>query len=489
MNKQPSPPDQPSPLSLSMSSDEVLLPPSPGKFDALTPSIAYELSGGQQPESVYGDRPESVLEEQPEAQIQIQTEPEQSRENSRDGMGSGSESELALSGEDKVENGDREDDVSSTSGIETDKDSDDDSDDENIPEPKLSEVEMSKVPELNLRPEQVDNLNILIYPKGDRRKYDFDIHNVIIPEYEFADPLSEDTRDIDLLLVANSGHDWRDYAVKDPEDEMECKVIDRLIELEKLRKQTIEIEKGRREQMRKEKERAQARSRLGGARIQCARVWREKKCCLDCLQVCCVGDCNEHKKYSDTLCFNCDENHKGGTCNEKVYDTRSRGQETEEKDKDNRPKTPSSLKRPGSCPSCQNQKLNTAKYINANNVVLGRPKSGNATFARGQGSSKPTDLRGTSVGPALEKEFDGLGLEPTKSQTTVTEPPPERPNTACSDRQRHFRGRVGVVPGKSYFSQRRMSLTDAVTRERIKSAGSVRKKRSSRKKRPKTAVS
>ena len=94
------------------------------------------------------------------------------------------------------------------------------------------------------------------------------------------------------------------------------------INMEKLQKQTLEYEKVRREQARLSRERAQARSRLGGAKIQCARVWREKKCCVDCLQVCCVGDCNEQKKYSDTLCFQCNEKHQDGACMQNVYELR-----------------------------------------------------------------------------------------------------------------------------------------------------------------------
>ena len=469
MNRRPVPPDHPktpSPAPSTCGDDFISTvsssyAPTKSQYDTLTPSIAYELSGGQQPESVYGDRPLSVLESTKE-------ELQSPRTSSRESLdGSASDSELAVSADDKEAPSVKpphDDDMSSTSGIGTDKgESDDDSDDENIPEPKLDEVEMSNVPSLNLRPEQVDNLNILIYPKGDRRKYDFDIENVMIPDYEFAHPLSEDTRDIDLTAVAKDGSDWRDFAEQEPEDEVECKILDRLVELEKLRKQTIEQEKQRREQARIARERAQARSRLGGGRVQCARVWREKKCCKDCLQVCCVGDCNEHRKYSDTTCLQCEENHKTGSCMENVYDVRSRGQEVEE---EQRPKTATTAKsRPNSCTSCR--KTNNAKYINANNIVLGRPKSGNATFARGQSSTKPKDLRSTSAvftSSVLEKDFEKLGLEPTKPDPNKEEKEEvERPNTACSDRQRHFRGRVGVVPGKSYFSQRRLSLTDTIT--------------------------
>ena len=262
-------------------------------------------------------------------------------------------------------------------------------------------------------------------------------------------------------------------------------IIDRIVELEKLQKQTLEFEKHRRDQAKQAKERAQARSRLGGARIQCAKVWREKRCCVDCLQVCCVGDCNEHKKYSDTLCVQCDENHQEGPCNQVVYESRSRGQLDPEED--SMSKTPNGLRsRPKSCNSCKRQ--TNAKLINANYLVLGRPKSGHATFARGQSSAKPRDLRpqvDSAISATLEEDFEKLGIDATQGKPTP-KPPKDRPNTACSERQRHFKGRVGIVPGKSYFSQRRMSLTDRSGRQRMKSATQKRKP-SFRKQRPKTA--
>ncbi len=40
------------------------------------------------------------------------------------------------------------------------KESDDDSDDENIPEPEVGEIEMSQIPDLKLRPEEVDAIYV-----------------------------------------------------------------------------------------------------------------------------------------------------------------------------------------------------------------------------------------------------------------------------------------------------------------------------------------
>ena len=91
-------------------------------------------------------------------------------------------------------------------------------------------------------------------------------------------------------------------------------------------------------------------------------------------------------------------------------------------------------------------------------------------------SHKQKDIRPTNdnaINDVIEKEFERLGLEstaPAPPEEEELEDDEERPETACSNMSTAFgrlKGRSGIVPSKSYFSQRRLSLTDQTGRERV----------------------
>ena len=409
-------------------------------YDTLSPAVVYELSDGQQPESLYGDRPESAMD--------------------------GLESELA---DIRCEDGDDDDADQASSQGDGDPDTDIDSD-EDVPEPSLDNVQKDNLPSLELRPEVLDSLTIPGYPRGDRRKYDFDVNNVEILPYDFKSPLSADMQLLDIRRFCQTDRSWRELTDKTPVDEVEGAIMDRLMKIQKLQMKSEEQEAAKQERLRISKLRASARSRNSGSVRVASAKSRDRFCCPDCLQPACVGNCPSKE---DAPCLLCRENHCTETCTENVYAAHCRHEREPENSKQ-KPKT-----RSRSCTLCQ--KRHTAKYINANNIVLGRPKSGHATFSRGQGSEKPKDLRPKSAALAnagLEEDLEKLGLEcvPLENKNGSSKSSPHRPHTAgCTSRGNVRRGRASVIPGKSYFSQRRRSLTDRDHRIRL-SIAEIQKK-------------
>ena len=429
-------------------------------FDSLTPSVVYELSEGQQPESLYGDRPESALDI-------IDDDGTQSLENDPD---------YQLS-----ETGTR----CRTPAI-ADRDTDIDSDEDDTREPILEEFQQRQmaIPQLELRPEKVDSFYIPGLPKGDRRKYDFDAEHVDIPPYEFAPALSQPLRNMNLKEICMGEKNWRELTSDGTEDAVEALIVDRLIELEKLQVKTEQNEERAKERAKSAKLRTGLRNRSGSARALSSRA-KEKWCCPDCTQPACVGNCPT-KDDAPPACLLCRGKHCTGTCTESAYCAHIRADRNEANgDSKSRTRLPPRLRSCGCC-----QRRHNAKFINANNLILGRPRSGNATFARGQSSQKPTDLRPKSAGGAtvstdMEKEFEKLGLNPTakdgrKEDSVSQRPLTAGPRTGC-------RGRAGVIPGKSYFSQRRNSLTDSSARTRLRLAAAAKRRKSMKDQRPKTA--
>ena len=126
-------------------------------------------------------------------------------------------------------------------------------------------------------------------------------------------------------------------------------------------------------------------------------------------------------------------------------------------------------------------------------LLLGGPN--NVTYSHGQHSSRRDVIKQFSanqIPPEVEKNLIKLGIDPQTMQVQEAKPAQlqddaatqTRPNTAC---ETTTRGRAGIYPGKSYFSQLRSSITDLhKATKRAKSAGPRIK--SGRKRRPKTAV-
>ena len=163
-----------------------------------------------------------------------------------------------------------------------------------------------------------------------------------------------------------------------------------------------------------------------------------------------AGDCKS--KGSGKRCPHCKQTFCNGMCTEYEYHLFVR---TPREDDDYFPTRPKSCK---SC--CRSTTKNTVKStVNANTVILGRPKSAFATFssARHQ-SAKPKALTVSQTPGAEQVSSDlaklGLTAPDEKKENGVK----ERPHTAKA--QSRPKGRDAILPGKSFQSQRRNSLTE-----------------------------
>ena len=165
-------------------------------------------------------------------------------------------------------------------------------------------------------------------------------------------------------------------------------------------------------------------------------------------------------KYSDIiLCFycvgrceRCRQPLCTGACQDSKYDQRMRhARSTDNLDFDEKtpPLPPRSPSR--GCYSCLRK--HNAKLLNANSLLMGRPKSSLATYSRGKQSTRPhKDLRPSSavhMSTTLAKDFERLGIEPQQPQTA-------RPTGITRPRSRN-----GLLPGKSSRSNRKNSITES----------------------------
>ncbi|XP_063440139.1 putative uncharacterized protein DDB_G0282133 isoform X2 [Mytilus trossulus] len=352
---------------------------------------------------------------------------------------------------------DTKDDDVSTSGIESnptdDTSSSDDEDDSDF-EPEVDENRLA--PELYLRPEKLDSLLLPDSAKG-WRKFDFDADNVSYPYYPFSNPLPESFRELDMRQIARLKWNWRDQTRQRSREKGVDDILDRMVELERLQMETEDWEQKRSAQINKRYSK----------RAMSAKVPRDKRCCGKCLQPACTGDCPE-KFVQSEICELCRQQFCVKSCADTKYEQRMRQSRLD--DKIPVPKTPN----PKYCKSCQTK--HNAKLVNANNIVLGRPKSCNSTYSRGQASNKPKDYRPRSDTPVsidMFQEFDKLGIDAQQ---------PVRPTTAKVQRPR---SRNSSFPSKSFYSQRRDSLTEA-DKHRFKKKSQKNSKVLVR--RPKTAV-
>jgi len=351
------------------------------------------------------------------------------------------------------------DDTSTTSGVDSgaSDNASSDSDTDSDYEPEIDEN--ITIPQFNLRPERLDSIYVP-EPKRGWRQYDFDMTNIEVPKYEFANPFPEYIEDqLDLKQMAKLKWNWRNHLKTNVPREPDLEgVLDRLVEYERLQLDTIDWEKKRASQQKKQMPRRNFSSK--------SLVIKDKRCDPNCLQNACFGDCPEKLVQSNTCEF-CKQVFCTSTCKETKYDQRMRQQRAEE-ERPITPKTPF----PRACPSCQ--KRHNAKFINANNLILGSQRFNNATYTRGQSALKTKDYRPrtpSTLSRDMLKEFERLNMDMAQS----------RPSTVVSSRPR---SRNGLLPGKSFNSQRKNSLTE------LDKVGMMKKKRtkpSTKLKRPKTA--
>ena len=402
---------------------------SQGRFDTLSPFVISDLLRKSEHVVNSGSERDSTPEKSPLIEI-LQEETRQLVETERD------------------------DDASTTSGIDSAA-----SDNEIVSSETDSDFEPViiadvNIPELNLRPEKLDAIYVP-EPKRGWRQFDFDMSNIDIPPYLFKDPFPDYLDDVDLQQMARQKWNWRHHIKQKTgprPDDLEG-VLDRLVELEKLQMDTVAWEH-KRLQLRKSASRRSASAKL-----------KDRRCCSQCLQATCCGDCPD-KTVQSNLCEFCRQSFCTGTCKEMTYDQRMRQARLE----DERPVTPK-IPFPRACNTCQ--KKNASKFINANNIILGQPRFNNATFSRGQFSNKIKDLRPkseTSFSHNILSEFEKLGIDPTQPRPNTTMPVTYRP-----------RSRNALYPGKSFNSQRKNSLTEVdkshvLKKRRAKSAKIVRPK-------------
>lgn len=299
-----------------------------------------------------------------------------------------------------------------------------------------------------LRPERLD----AIYTpedKRDMRRFDFDAGNVDTPPYLFTCPLPLPFSELNLQLCAREDRDWRkQLSLPLPESvatQNTCVILDRLVEMEKAQIVTKEWEARKLRKQSRRQQSSGSSSRSASARM------RDKRCCGLCLQVACVGNCPEKWLATDGRCDKCRELLCTGACQNTRYEQHMRqilGTSLGVGDKSPATFAP----RPPSrgCHLCKER--NNAKIINSNNLLLGRPKSCNATFSRGKASNRPRDLRPTSafdLSASLLKDFERLGIEPQQ--------PLPQPKSLSS----RTHSRNGLLPGKSAKSNRKNSISES----------------------------
>ncbi|XP_019628947.1 PREDICTED: uncharacterized protein LOC109473512 [Branchiostoma belcheri] len=318
------------------------------------------------------------------------------------------------------------------------------------------------IPDLQLKPDSVELEDI------ERFFDDYDSDDSKEGEsgvFPFPDFLPKPFNEWDLQeLALLSNKNWKDAVRVKPKGQY-LDIIERLMEFERLQLQTIQWE------MEKSRPSSRAASRSGASRERTAalakpKAGQGKPCHPDCVQPMCAGNCVQKRVPSGRLCIHCRQRYCTGTCKEHCYDSHQRQPPREEDNKG----SPSRITRPKSCTPCHSKQRSNATVINENNAVLGRPKSSNTTFSRGQSSVPSKPIREHTYG-SKSKSNDAH-----KHDKTAARPPTGRRTPG---------GREKVMPGKSFSSQRRHSLTDltATTRDKQSTNGNGTAKR----KRPKTA--
>ncbi|XP_070575834.1 uncharacterized protein [Ptychodera flava] len=394
------------------------------EYDSLTPEIAGELGDLNNPTPFY-DVPEG-----PFRTVKSRTWSDSSEEE----------------GDDDDEKTDAEE--------KTGKDEDDDKHNE----PKQGDDEQKEEKEIRHKefiiPSDLEDF--------DDDDVDFNESSVEEPEEEYSEPLSKPFCNMDLLYLACLEEDWKEVLETKPEGDEET-YMERLVELERLQWVTVNWEYDKLRSGKKSQ-----RHRNGNDRVQSAGPGarpKSRNCVDDCMQPACAGDCPSKRVMSAKGCYHCRKRTCNGSCTEYGYQHFIRSPRTDSDDE--------IQKRPKSCQSCT-RKSTRANTINANNTILGRPKSLYATFSTSELYS--TDPKPISAG-AIQ----------SANQVIIT----PRPSTAPSGRSRPStgkssrpKGRDSVNIGKSFTSQRKNSITKPVSVNIVTANSRVK---SAKKRRPRTA--
>ncbi|XP_064611541.1 uncharacterized protein LOC135475547 [Liolophura sinensis] len=355
-------------------------------------------------------------------------------------------------------------DVSSMSGLESNLTDDSDYPDDEAGKGEEPLLDRHRdIAQMTLRPEKWDD----IYnppTRNDPRRFDFDAETIDLPEYEFADPLPDYCAGLDLLAVNSPQNPLNMVAKETGDSRLLIHLIKRLADMEKYQTETVQAENKRKEKLRQ----SIARPKLVKTPTFSGNV-RDRSCSSECLQIACTGNCPCKRNQSDRCGHHGDTVIHAGSVDVE-YDLCMRQNQSP-------PESSKVPERPcwsQSCNSCK--KGHMAKYINANNVILGRPRSGNSTYSSGQGTRKLKDLRtkdSSQLTSGVVSEFEKLGMKTNK--------PPY-----CKSRIRP-KGRNAISPGKSFFSQRRESLTKLTTKQRLQAMTGIKSTAKRATRRPLTA--
>ncbi|XP_033114429.1 uncharacterized protein LOC117114920 [Anneissia japonica] len=287
-------------------------------------------------------------------------------------------------------------------------------------------------------PEEVDEDEVIFDYRGFSAPYK--------PQADYAEALSEPFCHMDLLELSLLDKDWRTVMRKMPEND-ELAIIERLIELERAQFNTERWERKERIPPKRAPSALQETKGWNGeaalpterAQSALARHKTNKNCSESCTEILCVGDCPSKKQKNIKSCLHCRQVYCDGSCTEYGYHLYVR----QPKEDDDVVHLPKSCRR--GC--CSSSKMNT---INSNQMIMGRPKSAFATFTSTKHSSakaKPMQLSDTPGAERVRSAMMSLGLKE-----------PSRPSTG--KKITRARGRNAMIPGKSYQSQRRYSLTE-----------------------------
>lgn len=394
----------------------------PSSFDHLTPDLSYELSDGAKVESFYGDKPETPQSEAEEKEDTVDGEDEETEEERGPDVGiSKVDSKL----KEKLQQAQERVMKISVPAVEAKGP---------YALHNLSEEDSwaAQINELDLRPEHLDLLHIPELPDHDVRRFDFEARDTPFPVNEFPFPFSEsmqrvDFREIYQLSTKAGTSSWKEHTDQRPDSEHEEEILNRIYEMAKLCVQSQEADQSKKEKTSQNKQ--MSRSRLG-ARMITTRSWKDKKCCSDCMQSLCTGNCPSKRMFGSEPCRVCHEHDCAGQCTKAVYDIRSR-KDKEEEITASKPIVPHAK-----CTSCQYRYQ--LKLLQAKHGVQ-----------RSAGGNRP------QPNESAEKTDNAEGMY----------------NVPSAAVQRRKSGRASIYPHKGYFSQRRMSLTGKdSTREKLRIA-------------------
>lgn len=290
--------------------------------------------------------------------------------------------------------------------------------------------------------------------------FEYRTSNASSPELDpFPEALSEPFCYMDLLELS-AEEDWRKAVRKVPEELEEELIMDRLIEMERFQEETSKLE--RKESLPSKKGPSVLEEKKGWNSVAAKPTERahndldqkhkSKNCSENCLSVACAGNCSVKLEVPPKGCRHCYQNYCKGQCTEYGYHLHVR------RPRDSLQKRP----RPKSCHSCSKSGKKVLNTMNANNVILGRPRSAFSTFSSVQMTNvKPSKMACTneSDGGLVSQRLRKLQLKAPMEKEKVNSTPsnglaPRRVKSA-----RHLTGRDALLSGKSYHSQRKNSIT------------------------------